>query len=152
METIKNVLLDDPIPDLLLEFDFKNISTKEYYYIVQTIRHSSSLLNDDLVHISKEMVERVKNDTFHGIDKNTVILFNMLYSILHTIPNTSYLIKEMKQYCPWLSHSPSISPVASPKIMEKMNGKQPINKKPKKMKKVKPLNNSPSFRSRTCLC
>ena len=67
---IKNVLLDDPIPDLLLEFDFKNISTKEYYYIVQTIRHSSSLLNDDLVHISKEMVERVKNDTFHGIDKN----------------------------------------------------------------------------------
>ena len=99
METIKNVLLDDPIPDLLLEFDFKNISTKEYYNIVQTIRHSPTLLNDDLVHISKEMVERIKNDTFHGIDKNTVILFNMLYSILHTIPNTSYLIKEMKLYC-----------------------------------------------------
>ena len=152
METIKNVLLDDPIPDLLLEFDFKNISTKEYYYIVQTIRHSPSLLNDDLVYISKEMVERIKNDTLHGIDKNTVVLFKMLFSILHTIPNTSYLIKEMEQYCPWLSHSPSISPVASPKIMEKMGDKQPINKKPKKMKKVKSLNDSPSFRSRNCPC
>tara|TARA_Y100000817_G_C16762818_1_gene502434 strand:+ start:184 stop:612 length:429 start_codon:yes stop_codon:yes gene_type:complete len=138
MEDIENVLLDDDgIPKIYLELDFKNISTREYYYVVSTIKHCSSLVNDDIVSISEEMVSRIKTDILHGLDKNTIILFKILYRSLHSIPNTSNLIEEMKYFCPWLIYSPSISPVVSPKVMEGMKVNHRGGKKPKVMKKVK---------------
>lgn len=135
MENVEYVLLDDSIPDLRLELDFENITTKEFYYIVVTIKHCPSLVNDDIVSISEEMVKRIKTDTLHNIDKNTVNLFKILYQSLQSILNTSDLIEEMKYFCPWLVCSPSISPVRPPTVMDVSNTR--FNIIPKKIKKLK---------------
>ena len=133
MESFGNLSNDRDIHDLLLELDFENIPTTDYCEIVVIFKYCPSLVNEDIVFVSEEIITRIESTHFL-INKDTYNMINNLHSMLHNIPDTSHLIDKFTLNCPWLSKSPSISPVASPKIMKKI--KQPFQKKTKVMKKA----------------
>ena len=80
------------------------------------------------------------------LDNDTYKMINNIHFMLHKIPNTLNLIDRLLLYCPWISKSPAVDPVSSPKIMKKMKVKPP-----KIMKKVKSSSDSP-LKSKSYLC
>ena len=154
METVENVLLGEGIPDLRLELDFENIPTKDYCEIVTLFKSCPSLVNDDIVSVTEEIISRIDSMIF-TLDNDTYKLINNLHFMLHKIPNTTYLIDRLIMNCPWISKSPAVDPVSSPKIMKKEKVKpQTIDKVPKIMKKekVKSSSDSPLKKSYLCPC
>tara|TARA_Y100000817_G_scaffold308919_1_gene297305 strand:- start:734 stop:1198 length:465 start_codon:yes stop_codon:yes gene_type:complete len=154
METVENVLLGEGIPALRLELDFENIPTKEYCEIVVIFKSCPSLVNDDIVSVTEEIISRIESMVF-TLDEDTYRMINTIHFMLHKIPNTSNLIDRLMIYCPWISKSPAVDPVSSPKIMKKVKVKpQTIDKVPKIMKKekVKSSSDSPLRKSYLCPC
>ena len=151
METVENVLLEEGIQDLRLELDFENISTKDYCEIVVLFKYCPSLVNDDIVCVTKEIISRIES-TYFLLTNDTYKMINNLHFMLHKIPNSTYLIDRLILNCPWISKSPAVDPVSSPKIMKKMKVKpQTVEKVPKIMKKEKERSNSP-LKSQSYLC
>tara|TARA_Y100000590_G_scaffold84745_2_gene94695 strand:- start:4346 stop:4816 length:471 start_codon:yes stop_codon:yes gene_type:complete len=154
METVENVLLGEGIPDLRLELDFENIPTKDYCEIVTLFKSCPSLVNDDIVSVTEEIISRIDSMIF-TLDNDTYKLINNLHFMLHKIPNTTYLIDRLIMNCPWISKSPAVDPVSSPKIMKKMKIKPQtvvsVDKVPKIMKKVK-SSSGPPLKSKSYLC
>ena len=154
METIENVLFDDGIPPPLLELDFENIPTKDYCEIVALFKSCPSLVNDDIVSVTEEIISRIDSMIF-TLDNDTYKMINNLHFMLHKIPNTLNLIDRLIMNCPWISKSPAVDPVSSPKIMKKMKVKPPtivsVDKVPKIMKKVK-SSSGPPLKSKSYLC
>jgi len=154
METVENVLLGEGIPDLRLELDFENIPTKDYCEIVTLFKSCPSLVNDDIVSVTEEIISRIDSMIF-TLDNDTYKLINNLHFMLHKIPNTTYLIDRLIMNCPWISKSPAVDPVSSPKIMKKMKIKPQtvvsVDKVPKIMKKVK-SSSDPPLKSKSYLC
>ena len=154
METVENVLLDEGIQDLRLELDFENIPTKDYCEIVVLFKYCPSLVNDDIVSVTKEILSRIES-TYFLLTDDTYKMINNLHSMLHKIPNSTYLIDRLILNCPWISKSPAVDPVSSPKIMKKMKVKPQtvvsVDKVPKIMKKEKERSDSP-LKSQSYLC
>lgn len=117
METTHNILFTrDTL--LNLELDFENIKTEDYYDILSILKYCPSLVNDDVLSISEEILSRLHARKIIQNRKNCSLI-NKLYSMLYVIHNTETLRSEFTSLCPWLSTSPSVSPVATPKIMKK---------------------------------
>jgi|TARA_B110000971_G_C19648146_1_gene336536 hypothetical protein len=111
--------------DLYLVLDFENIPIRDYYDILLILKHSPSIVNDDIINISEEIISRMES---RGIDigcKVSIAVINNVYAMLHSIPDTSHLTNQIKSLYQYMTKSPAISPVSSPK-------------QPKIMKKVKP--------------
>ena len=140
METLENVLDDEGIQALRLELDFENIPTKDYCEIVALFKYCPSLVNEDIVSVSQEIISRIETTHF-SISKGIYQMINNLYIMLQKIPDTSFLIDRFIMNCPWISKSPAVEPVASPKIMKKMKVKPQVvvsvNNAPVIMKKGK---------------
>tara|TARA_B100000767_G_scaffold201015_1_gene187944 strand:+ start:487 stop:942 length:456 start_codon:yes stop_codon:yes gene_type:complete len=137
---MENGLNDEGIPYLPLELDFENIPTEDYREIVVLFKYCPSLVNEDIVSVSQEIISRIETTHF-VISKGTYQMINNLYIMLEKIPDTSLLIDRFIMNCPWISKSPAVEPVASPKIMKKMKVKAKavisLNKAPTIMKKEK---------------
>ena len=140
MHTVENVLLGEGIQDLRLELDFENIPTKDYCEIVALFKSCPSLVNDDIVSVTEEIISRIDSMIF-TLDNDTYKLINNLHFMLHKIPNTTYLIDRLIMNCPWISKSPAVDPVSSPKIMKKPKKQgthiSDVSERPKIMLKVK---------------
>tara|TARA_Y100000817_G_scaffold130981_1_gene102636 strand:+ start:313 stop:786 length:474 start_codon:yes stop_codon:yes gene_type:complete len=140
MHTVENVLLGEGIQDLRLELDFENIPTNDYCEIVVALKSCPSLVNDDIVSITEEIILRIES-TYFRLTDDTYKMINNLHYMLHKIPNTSNLIDNLKFYCPWISKSPAVDPVSSPKIMKKPKKQgthiSDVSGRPKIMLKVK---------------
>ena len=148
MNTIENILFEESISSLRLELDFKNIPTKEYCEIILILKYCPSLVNNDIVAISEEIIWRIESMVF-TLDKDTYKMIINLHSMLCKIPHTSKIINQLIVYCPWISKSPAVDPVVSPKAMKKAN---PVYKEPKIMKKARKKNDSPLKRNKHCPC
>ena len=74
----------------------------------------------------------------------TYKMISNIHFMLHRIPNTLNLIDQLIYYCPWISRSPAVEPVVSPRVMKKT--------KPKLMKKAKKTSDSPLKKSKHCPC
>ena len=72
--------------DLLLIFDHPNISIEGYNDIIDTLRSCPSLVNNDIISISHEIIKRMNEGE---IEKNriNIITIQHLYSILKRIPD-----------------------------------------------------------------
>lgn len=154
MDTVENVLFEEDIQGIPLELDFENIPTKDYCEIVILFKYCPSLVNDDIVSVTEEIISRIET-TYFRVNNDIYKMINNLYIMLQKIPDTSLLIDRLILHCPWISKSPAVDPVSSPKIMKKMKVKSQtlgsINKAPVIMKKE---NNSdpPLKKSHLCPC
>ena len=147
MDTVVNALFKERISDLRLELDFKNIPTKDYCEIVDIFKHCPSLVDEDIVSVAEEIISRIDSMVF-TLDEDTYKMISNLNFMLHKIPNTLNIIDQLIFYCPWISKSPVVEPVVSPKVMKK--AKQ-VHTKQKLMKKAKKTSDSP-LKSRRCPC
>ena len=112
--------------DLLLVFDLPNISIEEYNVILDTLRSCPSLVNNDIISISHEIIKRMNKGK---IEKNkiNIIMIQRLYSILKKIPDMRDLQKDFSIYYKNFMNSPATSPVSPPpypKIMKKVKKKK----------------------------
>ena len=108
--------------DLLLVFDHPNISIEEYNDIIDTLRNCPSLVNNDIISISHEIIKRMNEGK---IEKNTIniITIQRLYSILKRIPDIRDINTNFSFYYKIFMNSPTTSPVSPPsfpKIMKKV--------------------------------
>ena len=112
--------------DLLLVFDHPNISIEEYNDIINTLRSCPSLVNNDIISISHEIIKRMNEGK---IEKNriNIITIQRLFSILKRIPDIKNIYTHFSFYYRIFMDSPATSPVSPPY--------------PKVMKKVKKTNN-----------
>jgi len=154
MDTVENVLFDEDIQGILLELDFENIPTKDYCEIVILFKYCSSLVNDDIISVTEEIISRFET-TYFRVNNDIYKMINNLHSMLHKIPDTTNLIDRLILHCPWISKSPAVEPVSSPKIMKKMKVKPQtlgsVNKAPVIMKEEK-KSDSPLKKSHLCPC
>ena len=112
--------------DLLLIFDHPNISIEGYNDIIDTLRSCPSLVNNDIISISHEIIKRMNEGE---IEKNriNIITIQHLYSILKRIPDIKDICTNFSFYYRTFMNSPATSPVSPPPC-------------PKVMKKVKKTN------------
>tara|TARA_B110000285_G_scaffold195901_1_gene226502 strand:+ start:207 stop:686 length:480 start_codon:yes stop_codon:yes gene_type:complete len=115
----------EDVSELYLELDYKNIPSYEYYNILLILKHCPSLVDEEIISISEEIIHRMHTNVMDD-SRTARSIINSVYTMLHGIPDTKHLIEQIKNYYQSFINSPSISPVSSPqkpKLMKKMKVK-----------------------------
>ena len=134
----------DPIPlgtELYLEFDLNVQSIIQLGEITRTIRDCSSLVNEDILNISDEIIDRFLNDKVPQ-HRNILLSIKYIYNTLQGIPGSHDRRDTIYRYYSLLiNSSPSVSPVETPRkyTLDALKNTQPIIQIPfmKKIKKLK---------------
>ena len=112
-----------------LVIDFKKASIKELISIVQLLKYSTSLVNEDIINLSNELIRRLECKL--EVNTDTIQLIQLLLILLKGIPNTHININILKSFIkgkPHISHFPLVNERhIPPKIMKKQ--KVPIIKR-----------------------
>ena len=117
---------------LPLILDYHNIKNETYGEILNILKFSPSLVDDDIISIGEEIVIRIEREEFTQTHFNVCLVKN-LFNLIKRIPNTIDLQYRIKSAYGNMINSPISSPVSPPPIPKKM-------KKPKNfIKKVCPF-------------
>ena len=102
-----------------LILDLPNIKNETYNEILTIIKYSPSLVDDDVISIAEEILQRIEGKKFLTSPLNVTIVKN-LFSLVKRIPNTRELQYRIKFYYSDMVNSPISSPVSPPPIPKKM--------------------------------
>jgi hypothetical protein len=113
---MKNPIFTDS--ELYLELDYENIPIREYNAILIILNSCPSLVNEDILQISSEIIKRMEMREITANSKN-IDTVRRLYYLLQNIPETNDLQLQIRHYYGAFIKSPVASPVTPPKIMPK---------------------------------
>lgn len=120
-------------PELYLEFDFDILSINDLANIIEILKYSTSLVNDDILDIADEVIYRFSNGMIfktHG----EALSVKFIYNTLKFIPRSQEKRRLIYDYYNALIlPSPSVSPVKTPRSAN-TNIHIPFIKKCKKLK------------------
>ena len=102
-----------------LILDLPNIANETYNEILSILKYSPSLVDEDVISITEEIIQRIENEEFSPSPLNVTVIKN-LFSLLKRIPNTKELQYRLKFYYSNMVSSPISSPVSPPPITKKM--------------------------------
>ena len=102
-----------------LILDLPNIADETYNEILSILKYSPSLVNEDVISITEEIIQRIENEEFSSSPLNVTTIKN-LFSLLKRIPDTRELQYRLKFYYSNMVCSPISSPVSPPHIPKKM--------------------------------
>lgn len=116
--SVKNPIFQVEDEDLILELDYENITNEEYNAIMKILKSCPTLVNNDVISISHEIIGRMERREIHANHLN-IDTIRRLYYLLQYIPDTNSMQVEMRRYYGAFIKSPVASPVTPPKIMKK---------------------------------
>lgn len=102
-----------------LILDLPNIKNETYNEILTILKYSPSLVDDDVISIAEEILQRIEGKKFITSPLNVTIVKN-LFSLVKRIPDTRELQYRIKFYYSDMVSSPISSPVSPPPIPKKM--------------------------------
>lgn len=120
-------------PELYLEFDFDILSIIDLAKIIEILKYSTSLVNEDILDIADEVIYRFSNGMnfkTHEEALSVKYIYNSLKVIPHSQEKRSIIYD---YYNALLFPSPSVSPVKTPRTSN-ANLSIPFIKKCKKLK------------------
>jgi hypothetical protein len=104
-----------PNDELYLDFNLENISIVTLAEITKILNKCSSLVNDDILNIADEIINRFSSNTVPN-DKEILLSVKYIYNALEGIP-WSHERRETiyNYYSTFIKPSPTVSPVKTPR-------------------------------------
>lgn len=120
-------------PELYLEFDFDVLTINDLAKIIEILKHSTSLVNEDIFNIADEVIYRLSNGMKFKTHEEALSVKN-IYNSLKVIPQSQERMRIIYDYYNAIIYpSPSVSPVKTPRTSN-ANLPIPFIKKCKKLK------------------
>lgn len=120
-------------PELYLEFDFDILTINDLAKIIEILKHSTSLVNEDILDIADEVIIRFSNGMKFKTHEEALSVKN-IYNSLKVIPHSHERMRIIYDYYNAILYpSPSVSPVKTPRTSN-TNIHIPFIRKCKKLK------------------
>lgn len=120
-------------PELYLEYDFESLTIIDLAEIINILKYSPSLVNEDIIDIADELISRFSNGLIFKTHEEALSV-KIIYNSLKVLPHSQERMRIIYDYYNSLLHlSPSVSPVKTPRTSN-YSIPVPFIKKCKKLK------------------